>query len=51
MPHNRRPPMPQVTAMDGQFGTHTLYSEDGMGLIKRVPHRGPPGAHFATPTT
>ncbi|MBV8995744.1 MAG: hypothetical protein JO287_19055 [Pseudonocardiales bacterium] len=35
MPNDRSPEMPQVTVMDGQFGTHKVYDQRNH-LIKNV---------------
>lgn len=43
MPHDHRPAMPQVTAVDDQFGTHTLHiraSARGTGVAVRVAAAG-----------
>ena len=47
MPHNHRLAMPQVTAVDGQFGTHTVQRRRPSGAASDTPT---PGQCFATPT-
>jgi hypothetical protein len=38
MPHGHHPGMPQVTAVDGQFGTHNLSGSTRRGykMVKKV---------------